>query len=286
MLQLCLLFGAYATVHGYEPREVEKVTEDLIQTWKLLSPTVIIRDDSFDLCMLRSWILCLFDWHNTTQLAHHLDLISRENKQDGVIFVGSQGHEELLRELFKVSPSTFSSRYPVFMPAQYEKYIQLRLDSNLIFYEETSPGKYELTDRFAVKGGHSIVEEIGHWDEENGVNLLKSMNRWERRKDLRGASIISAVRINGVWSVVKALDGRSLVDNSGNYLDDIQNWTLREVDSSGYFPGKLSIIADACNLRVKAVYIHDGRSKLLENGSYTGFMGYLQGATSIGKNLP
>ena len=180
----------------------------------------------------------------------------------------------------------FSLRYPIFMPAHYENHIQLRLDSNLIFYEETAPGKYKLTDKFAVKGGHPIIEEVGHWDEKNGVTLLKSMNRWERRKDLRGASIISAVRINGVWSVVKALDGTPIVDNSGKYLDDIQNWTLREVDSSGYFPGKVSLIADACNLRVKAVYIHEGRSKLLENGSYTGFRGYLQGANSIEKKLP
>ena len=91
VLQLCLLFGAYATVHGYEDREVEKFTEDVIQTWKLRSPTVIIGHETLDLCRQRSWILCLSDGQNTTQLAHHLDLVRRENKQDGVIFVGSQG---------------------------------------------------------------------------------------------------------------------------------------------------------------------------------------------------
>ena len=280
MFKLCLLFWTCAIVHGSETSEVEKFVKDIIQTWKLRSPTVIVRDVLLDLCIQRDWILCLTDGLDTIELAHHLDLVHRQNKQDGVIFVGSRGHEKLLRELSKVTPSVFSSRYPIFMPADYEKYIQLRLDSNIIFYKESAPGKYDLTDKFSVKGGHPIVEEVGHWDEKNGINFLNSMNRWDRRKDLKGATIVSGVTRNGVWCKINTLDGKypnATHENEANWVmpgkipnitgENYQSWVFIEMESSGYFPGKISLIADACNLTVKAMFVLHS-STLLENGSY------------------
>ena len=38
----------------------EKFLDDIIATWKLLSPTIIVQDDNLpDMCMTHAWVLCL-----------------------------------------------------------------------------------------------------------------------------------------------------------------------------------------------------------------------------------
>ena len=69
--------------------------------------------------------------------------------------------------------------------------VELRLDSNIIFYETRGDGKYNLVDKFAVNGGQDIVLHMGTWDNSNGVQLEKRTNRWDRRTDLKGAKFVS-----------------------------------------------------------------------------------------------
>ena len=79
-------------------------------------------------------------------------------------------HENLVKELAEVEPALFASNYPVFLPSEYADSLRLRLDSNVVFYEEkgADPGHIELTDRFAVKGGPPIGMRLGVWDELGG----------------------------------------------------------------------------------------------------------------------
>ena len=77
-----------------------------------------------------------------------------------------------MKELAEVEPALFASNYPVFLPSEYADALRLRLDSNVVFYEEKGgagrPGHIELMDRFAVKGGPTMGMRLGVWDELGG----------------------------------------------------------------------------------------------------------------------
>ena len=106
------------------------------------------------------------------ELANHLWALHKIRKQHGIIFVGSEGHTSLLSLLFSIAPSTFSSHCPMFMPIEYMEDMKLRLDSNIIFYKAEPEHTYKIFDAFAVKGGPTISEAIGYWDETNGISYL------------------------------------------------------------------------------------------------------------------
>ena len=169
-----------------------------MDTWKIRSPTIIYQDDLPELCMKRQWVLCLSNDWDTNELAEHLVEIYRQRKHDGLIFLGEQGHEQLLKKLggdvpltlfsTKYTVNLFSTNYPSFMPTSYKTDIRLRLDSNIIFYKENFISNYDLYDIFAVKGGPPITLEVGKWDIDNGMRLMTGLNRWDRRTDLKGVN--------------------------------------------------------------------------------------------------
>ena len=122
MRNFYFLLWVISTANGSEYDRLEAFAEDIIDKWQLLSPTIIVRDDLFELCLQSRWVLCLSERMDTNDLAKHLDLIHQQRKQDGIIFIGREGHEKLVKQLGEII---------VFMPIEYTKYIKLRLDSNL-----------------------------------------------------------------------------------------------------------------------------------------------------------
>ena len=103
--------------------------------------------------MKRKWVLCLSNEGDVNELAEKLVEISHEKKQDGLIFLGIQGHEKLLKTLSGDDSLFFTTKYPMFMPTSYITDIGLRLDSNIIFYKEnvtSVTSSYELHDIFAA----------------------------------------------------------------------------------------------------------------------------------------
>ena len=215
---------------------------DLIDTWHLRSPTIIVQGDLPDLCMRHQWLLCLSDSLDVTELANHLALTHQHRRQDGIVLIGRTGHEHLLKELNKGSPSLLTTNYPVFMPTSYKDDIKLRLDSNIIFFNDSSAGNWKLLDIFSVKNGLPITLEVGKWDTGNGMMLQNSLNRWDRRTDLKGASFVNCV---------------------------FRDWNPE-------FQTMLSYITDNLNLTIDIIESVDYSLKLLENGSWTGEIGYLQ----------
>ena len=116
---------------------LENFINDLVRTWKLLLPTIIFEDEIPPLCWEHERMLCVKNDGTATDLAEILTIIHRNRKQDGIIFVGS--HEQLLMEVAKLVPSFFRSECPAFMPKITQTLMKLRLDSNIIFYEEVTP---------------------------------------------------------------------------------------------------------------------------------------------------
>ena len=258
MYTLYYLFCIFSIANGLEYEMLETFVIDVIETWQLLSPTIVFQDEMPTMCMKHQWILCLTIDMGIFETAEHLDRIFKTRKQDGIIFVGDEGHGQLVRQLVKVTPFIFSSNCPVFMPADYTNDIRMRLDSNMIFYKEESLGTYKLLDKFAVKGGPIIVLELGYWNVDEGVFLQASMNRWDRRTDLKGATLRNCLLDNSYWANFKR-------DESGNITG-----------SKGYFQDMLFYITEKLNLTIETVGGKFERPKLLENGSWTGLMGSIQ----------
>ena len=199
---------------------MKSFVKEIIEEWRILSPTIIVQNDMPEMCMTFQWALCLANDMGMDELAPHLATIHQHRKQDGIIFIAGQGHRDLIKELVDRVPSLFTSNSPVFMPADYSKDISLRLDSNIIFYEIEMQGTYRLLDKFAVKGGPMIVLALGYWNVDEGINLQASMNRWDRRTDLKGATFRNCLLENGhLTYFIKDESGN--ISGSKGYFQDI-----------------------------------------------------------------
>ena len=85
----------------------------------------------------------------------------------------------------------FRSEIPIFLPIEHSDVVELRLDNNIIFYQTYEEGKFNLVDKFTVKGGPVITSVMGAFDMTKGLSLEKRTNRWDRRTDLMGAEFIN-----------------------------------------------------------------------------------------------
>ena len=56
---LSLLFWILSIADGSDIHEFEKFIEEIIEAWKLQSPTLIVQGDLPQLCMTLEWVLCL-----------------------------------------------------------------------------------------------------------------------------------------------------------------------------------------------------------------------------------
>ena len=122
---LFFIFWRFLSALTFESEEeLDKFLGDLIDTWQLRSPTLIVRGgDSPKLCMSRKWLLCLSDGLDSTELSNHLSLTHQHQKQDGIILVGRAGYEQLLRKLAKRSPFLLTANCPVFMPERLNRLV-------------------------------------------------------------------------------------------------------------------------------------------------------------------
>ena len=109
IITFCLLFGAYTRCDGLDSEQFEAFIWGIITTWQLRSPTILFKDDLPQMCMNQQWILCLTLNMDTNELANHLAFIHKHRKQDGLIFVGHQSHEKLLKHMSEIMPSIFTS---------------------------------------------------------------------------------------------------------------------------------------------------------------------------------
>ena len=126
LITFFLLYGIFTISHGTELQHFEAFIKDIIKTWQFRAPTVLFKDDLPELCMTHQWLLCLSDDGDDSELSNHLGSIHHHRKQDGMIFVGYQGHEKLLQRLAGSGSTILTSNYPVFMPISYQNDIKLR----------------------------------------------------------------------------------------------------------------------------------------------------------------
>ena len=233
-LAFSFLLGFLSNVHGDE--ENSFIT-DIISSLRLISPTILYHGRLPEICMTGQWVLCLDQKNDPNELVEHIAMLYKQRKQDGVLFVGTETDQGLLENLAVNEPLMFRSRCPILMHFKLSSMIDLKLDSNILFYERRD-AKYNLVDTFSVKGGPPIVLQLGTWDVTRGLELRKTMNRWERRTDLMGA-----VFINSLWATMD--DGSD--DGWANFNYD-DNGTI--IGSRGIFQEMLFYMTDRVNVTI------------------------------------
>ena len=235
-----------------------RFVQDLITEYQLLTPTAIISEGIPDICMNITRIHCLSSENVDNQaLAQHVAQLYVENRQDALIVAGAgEAQQQLIAELDRIAPSLFTSNRPVFMPIEYSFKLQLRLDSNIIFYEEEQGG-LRMTDKFAVKGSNTISLDLGTWDMLNGFRYKMAKNRWDRRRDLNGELL--------VYSLFNPTPTTLIKDKHGNIIG-----------SRGFYAEALQGITESLNMTMETNVLPPGRWKRLENGTWTGGVGWLQ----------
>ena len=74
-------------------------TKDVIVTYALLSPTVVVGARVPQLCLEQQWVLCISHTgeERIPEVARHIAMMNKDRKQDSVIFVGAQDHGGLLK---------------------------------------------------------------------------------------------------------------------------------------------------------------------------------------------
>ena len=179
---LLVLFLSILTASVSGKPEEDQFIEDLIRSYKLTAPTVILSDELPDLCFDINLVLCLStSQHDEADIAMHLKSLHLNRKQDAVIFVKGKGMGTVIKEVVELAPSLFRSPCPVFVPSDYADLIKSTLDSNTIFFrKDVGAVGYTLTDRYAVNGGPPIIQkDIGSWDRSKGMVLTASKYRSE-----------------------------------------------------------------------------------------------------------
>ena len=233
--------------------------QDLIAEYNLFLPTIVFSEYAPDLCMTHQRIHCLStDETNSKGLTEHIVNLQNKRKQDALIILGIEGHQQLMTDLAHMAPTFFSSNCPVFMPMELSDLMTLRFDSNIIFYEE-KPDMISIMDKFAVKGGAPITLNLGTWDMLNGFHFVRAKSRWDRRRNLNGAPLVYCIYgpMDRVMELIK--------DDQGNFIG-----------STGFWPAILHLVADNLNVTTKTKLILPVSWQKLKNGTWMGAMGLLQ----------
>ena len=208
-----------------------------------------------EVCKTHDRVLCLTNGANTSEIAEHMAMLHLHRKQDGVIFVEGEVHRDLLEQVTVLTPTITTSNCPVFMPYEYSRDIWLRLDTNIVFFKEWEADKYKLVDMFAVKGGPPISLNVGIWTHRGGITFQNKRNRWDRRNDLNGATLINSLDVED-----------ELIKNDTGHI----------VGSTGFFQEKLFYITDGLNMKIETKKMPAEPLTRLKNGTWTGAIGVLQ----------
>ena len=107
---------------------------------------------------------------------------------------------------------------------------------------------------------------------ESGIILNMSKNRWDRRRDLRGATIVNGVIDNSDWAVLETLDSNCSI--SWDEPFPYSNCTL--TGSRGLFQENMFYFTDGLNVTIETVETPYEALEMSANGSWGGEIGMLQ----------
>ena len=125
------------------------------------------------------------------------------------ILLSGEGHKDLILKL-RDHPLLFSFNHVWVMPIEYGSLMSLRLDNNIIFYENITGGSYNIYDSYAIKGGRSITTKLLEWPKDD-ISLKIQKRALEGRSNLNGVVLRhSYVRRSKLWGYVLSIIQRKL----------------------------------------------------------------------------
>ena len=73
--------------------------QDIIDMYKLISPTIMVGDKIPKLCLEQQWVLCISHTmeDGNMEVAKYLAMSNKDRKHDSLIFVGAEDHSGLLK---------------------------------------------------------------------------------------------------------------------------------------------------------------------------------------------
>ena len=108
---------------------------DIFSTLGLTLPTIVYNGGEVpEICINHPWVLCLDQENDQIDVADHIVMLHEERKQDSVFFMGAS--EKLVRLITRQRPSMFRSNCPTFMALELSDLLELKLDTNIIFFRE------------------------------------------------------------------------------------------------------------------------------------------------------
>ena len=114
------------------------------------------------------------------------------------VFVSKGDHKVLMKELNTISPLSFARNRVWVMSLENLPFLQLRLDNNILFYDEAASGGFDVYESYSVKGSSPITSHLYKWHEgEDQRNYIKrSINLLEKRSNLNGVTLKEALTYN------------------------------------------------------------------------------------------
>ena len=97
---------------------------------------------------------------------------SKSVREINLIFLSDDDqndHAALIKTL------TFTQTRVYVMPLKYMHLTPLRLDSNIYFYNRTSPISYTVFESYSIKGGNPITSELFRWSGNQSLNRVPKL---------------------------------------------------------------------------------------------------------------
>ena len=82
MKSLCLLLMVFTSANTVESKLFELFVKDVIDEWKLNTPTIIVDNDIPDTCKTLSWSLCLANELSVQELVLHLQTFEETSSNE------------------------------------------------------------------------------------------------------------------------------------------------------------------------------------------------------------
>ena len=213
--------------------DTQQLFSGIVKAFKASNPVFVVRAEVSVSKNSECDTPCSYLYYNDDasyeEVIQHISALVDSKQLEILFFIGS-GHYDLLRQL-QNDLGVFNSDTYAIVGSQYRRAgLSLRLDSKILFYERTKDPGFRLLEQYSVMGSRIEKRQVGYWRRSGGLRMT-SRGIWERRSNLRGVQLRSAVLAQGALTTVERDSTGGLVTARGplqdvwRYLEEHLNFT-------------------------------------------------------------
>ncbi len=173
----------------------EKLFSAMAARHKSTQPACVLRGTAADrpptICHEARFSCVIYDSDEEVELAlRKLAHLDSGGHLDMVVFDAGD-HSKLLRRFHSETDLVDPRRLVILWRGILAELPPVRLDSNVVFYEEVASGFFKLYDEYTIKDGRvNVSAQVGSFNAATGeVNAGYDDNLFERRRNLRGIEL-------------------------------------------------------------------------------------------------